>query len=163
DHCGDPELREALGGAGDVAGFAFRLADPHVLVCAPVALPGWGGVRDDGRDSGGARGVDRDGPLGAVPQRARLDDAFLGEADAGLDGARFGEEAGEQRVNLAAAQLEEVYRARGRDLDERGQMALAFFESRPRLGIESDDAFLSEVGPGFFQVLGRSNQAYPAL
>jgi len=48
-------------------------------------------------------------------------------------------------VNLAAAQLEEVYRARGRDLDERGQMALAFFESRPRLGIESYDAFLLEI------------------
>ena len=32
--------------------------------------------------SGGARGVDRDGAVGAVPHRARLDDAFLGEADA---------------------------------------------------------------------------------
>src|SRR5439155_2952785 len=53
--------------------------------------------------------------------------------------------------------------ARGRDLDERGQMALAFFESRPRLGIESDDAFLLEVGPGFFQVIGRRHQAYPPL
>src|SRR5256885_4703092 len=82
DHRGDSQLREALGGAHDVAGFAFRLADPHVLVCAPVALPGRGGVRDDGRDSGGARDVDRDGPVGAVPHRAWLDDAFLGEADA---------------------------------------------------------------------------------
>jgi len=32
DHCGDSESREALGGAEHVDRFAFRLADPHVLV-----------------------------------------------------------------------------------------------------------------------------------
>src|SRR5256885_15653034 len=36
DHCGDSQLREALGGERDVAGFAFRLADPHGLVRARV-------------------------------------------------------------------------------------------------------------------------------
>src|SRR5438034_8712788 len=35
-----------------------------------------GGVRDDGRDSGVARGVDRDGAVGAVQHGARLVDAF---------------------------------------------------------------------------------------
>src|SRR5258706_5819844 len=37
DHCGGSELCEALGGAGHLAGFAFRLADPHGLVRAFVA------------------------------------------------------------------------------------------------------------------------------
>lgn len=82
DHCGDSELREARGGAGHVAGFAFRLADPHVLVCARVAARGRRGVRDVRRDSGGAGGVDRNGAVGAIPHRAWLDDAFGGEADA---------------------------------------------------------------------------------
>src|SRR5437667_7124389 len=87
----------------DVAGFAFRLADPHVLVCATLAVPGRGGVRDDGRDSGGARGVDRDGAVGALPHRARLDDAFLGEADAAA-GRGLGEQSEvlESEVQLAA-------------------------------------------------------------
>src|SRR6266704_4225053 len=82
DHRGDSELREARGGARDLARFAFRLADPHVLVCARVAARGRGGVLHAGRDSGRAGGLDPDGHVGAVPHRARLDDAFRGEADA---------------------------------------------------------------------------------
>lgn len=46
DHRGGSELREALGGARDVAGFAFRLADSHVLVRARVVARGRGGVGD---------------------------------------------------------------------------------------------------------------------
>src|SRR6266487_2039385 len=42
-------------------------------------------------------------------------------------------------------------------------MALAFPERGPRLGIESGDAFLLEVGSRFSQIFGRRYQAYPAL
>src|SRR5207249_3468913 len=84
------ELREALGGARDVARFAFRLADPHVLVRGVVAGRGRDGVRHVHRLPGRGGDLGSDGPVGAVPHRARLDDAFGGEADAVVGTHRLG-------------------------------------------------------------------------
>src|SRR6266705_2934810 len=119
DHRGGSELREALGGARDVARFAFRLADPHVLVRALVAGRGRDGVLHAGRDSGRAGGLDSDRPVGAVPHRARLDDAFGGEAD-----AAGGRRLGARRVRAARGYLRPVLEA----------AANAAFARRTRLG-----------------------------
>src|SRR5260221_3114352 len=89
DYCGDLELCEALGGAGHLARFAFRLADPHVLVRAVVAGGGRDGVRHVYRRSGRAGDLDVDGLVGALPHRARLDGAFRGEADAAAGAHRL--------------------------------------------------------------------------
>src|SRR6266853_660888 len=119
DYCGDSELREALGGAGHVARFAFRLADPHVLVRAVVAGRGRDGVRHVHRLPGRGGDLGSDGPVGAVPHRARLVDAFGGEADA-AGGRRL--EA--RRVRAARGYLRPVLEA----------AANAAFARRTRLG-----------------------------
>jgi len=85
------------------------------------------------------------------------------EGDAGLDDARIGEELGEHRVGFGAAQLEQVHGAPGSDLDERRQVALAFFECRPRLGVEADDGFLAQVGLRFFEFFRRGDEDHFAL
>ncbi len=72
-----------------MAGFAFRLADPHVLVRAVVVVRRRDGVRDVRRDSVRSGDLGGDGPVGAVPHRARLDGAFRGEADAAAGAHRL--------------------------------------------------------------------------
>src|SRR5712691_5919888 len=60
----------------------------RVLVRALVAAVGRGGVRHAARHSGRAGGLGADRAVGALPHRARLDDAFRAEADAAVAATR---------------------------------------------------------------------------
>src|SRR5437667_7462445 len=82
---------------------------------------------------------------------------------AGLDDERVGEQLGELPGAIEALQREQVHRARGGDLREAGQMALALAERGPRLGIQADHAFLADVGHRLLQVFGRLDEPYCAL
>src|SRR5437667_5258650 len=89
------------------------------------------------------------------------------ERHARLDDERVGEQLGELPGAIEALQREEVHRARGGDLDEAGQVALALAERRPRLGVEADHAFLADFLPNIghrpLQLLGRLDEPYCTL
>src|SRR5437773_8255764 len=89
------------------------------------------------------------------------------ERHARLDDERVGEQLGELPGAIEALQRKEVHGARGGDLREAGQVALALAERRPRLGVEADHAFLADflpkIGHGPLQVFGRLDEPYCAL
>src|SRR6266480_605487 len=74
------------------------------------------------------------------------------QGHAGLDDERVAEQLGELPGAIEAWQRKEVHRARGGDLREARQIALALAERRPRLGVEADYAFLADVGHRPLQV-----------
>src|SRR6267143_2837963 len=85
------------------------------------------------------------------------------QGDAGLDDERVGEQLRELPGAVEALQREQVHGARGGDLHQAGQVALALAERGPRLGVEADHAFLPDVGHRPLQVLGRLDELYRAL
>src|SRR6267143_7108110 len=85
------------------------------------------------------------------------------QGHAGLDDKRVGQELGEFPGAIDALQRKEVHGACGGDLRQAGQVALAFAERGPRLGIEADHAFLEDVGHGPREVLLRLDEANFAL
>src|SRR5438445_12622441 len=85
------------------------------------------------------------------------------QGHARLDDERVGEQLGELARAIEALQRKEVHRARGGDLREAGQVALALAERRPRLGVEADHAFLADVGHGCLEVCGRLDELYSPL
>ncbi len=64
---------------------------------------------------------------------------------------------------LRVSQREQIYRARGGDLDETWQMRLALCERWPRLGIESDNAFAPDVGDRTLEIVRRCHQIHVAF
>src|SRR5256886_4320378 len=85
------------------------------------------------------------------------------QGDAGLDDERVAEQLGKLPGAIEALQREEVHRARGGDLREARQGALALAERRPRLGVEADYAFLADIRHRPLQVFGRLDELYTAL
>src|SRR5207245_613206 len=85
------------------------------------------------------------------------------QGHARLNDERVGEQLGELPGAIEALQRKEVHRARGGDLREAGQVALALAERGPRLGVEADHAFLADIGHRPLQVLGRLDEPYRAL
>src|SRR5437016_9189169 len=89
------------------------------------------------------------------------------QGHARLDDERVAEQLGELTGAIEALQWKEVYGARGGDLREARQVALALAERGPRLGVEADHAFLPDflpnVGHRPLQLLGRLDEPYRAL
>src|SRR5438876_3764927 len=89
------------------------------------------------------------------------------QGHAGLDDERVAEQLGELPGAIEALQRKEIHRARGGDLREAGQVALALAERGPRLGVGGDDAFLPDflrtVGHRPLQVSGRLDEPYWGL
>src|SRR3989442_9716001 len=85
------------------------------------------------------------------------------QGHAGLDDERVGEQLGELPGAIEALQREQVHRARGGDLREARQVALALAERGPRLGVEADYAFLADVRHRLLQICGRLDEPYCAL
>src|SRR6266513_6151168 len=85
------------------------------------------------------------------------------QVHAGLDDERLGQDLGKLPGIIHALQRKEVDRARAGDLHEAGQVALALAEGRPRLGIEADHAFLTDIGHGSLEVFGGLDEQYFAL
>src|SRR5437899_9441392 len=89
------------------------------------------------------------------------------ERHARLDDERVAEQLGELPGAIEALQREQVHGARGGDLREAGQVALALAERGPRLGVEADHAFLPDflpnVGHRPLQLLGRLDEPYCTL
>src|SRR5439155_12060842 len=85
------------------------------------------------------------------------------ERHARLDDERVGEQLGELPGAIEALQRKQVHGARGGDLREAGQVALALAERGPRLGVEAGHAFLPDVGHGCLEVCGRLDELYSPL
>jgi len=85
------------------------------------------------------------------------------QGHAGLDDERLAQELGKRPGIVHALQGKEVDRARGGDLHEARQVALALAEGRPRLGIEADHALLTDIGHGPLDVFGGLDEPYFAL
>src|SRR6202008_3541645 len=83
--------------------------------------------------------------------------------DARLDGARRLEEAAQRFRTVQALQRHEVHHARGGDLREGGQVALARLERGARLRIEADRALLAPLRRDAIELLRALHQAHLAL